>query len=188
MDVLDLFERGTAWTQEKIAGATDQLDAATPCTEWTVREVINHLLGGLEMFAAATEGGEVGPPSGPPPDMIGPDPALQYDHYRKKVAMLYAEPGALQEMLKGSGGPVPGAQVLGIAFCDHLVHGWDIATATGQDATIPDDLAGAAWAFLDGNISDDARGPGKIFSEAVAVPDDASVQDRMIAYLGRHPR
>lgn len=189
MDVLDLFERGTAWTQGKVAGAADQLDAQSPCTEWTVRRVIDHLLAGLEMFAGATLGGEVAPPSGPPPELVhDEDPAAQYEHDRKKVAMLYAEPGVLQGMVNGAGGrQVPAAQVLGIAFCDHLLHGWDIATATGQDATIPDDLAQAAWSFLEGQISDEARGPDGIFAEAVPVADGASVQDKLVAYCGRHP-
>jgi uncharacterized protein (TIGR03086 family) len=189
MDVLDLFERGTAWTQEKVAGAADQLDTQTNCEEWTVRRMIDHLLAGLEMFAGATEGGHVAPPDGPPPELVhAADPGAQYEHDRKKVAMLYAEPGVLQSMMNGSDGQqMHAAQVLGIAFCDHLIHGWDIATSTGQDATIPDDLAQAAFAMLDGNIQDASRGPGKIFKEAVAVPDAASVQDKLVAYCGRHP-
>jgi uncharacterized protein (TIGR03086 family) len=188
MDVLDLFERGTEWTQTKIAGAADQLDAQTPCTDWTVRRAIDHLLAGLEMFAGATEGGQVAPPTDPPPSMIHEsDPAMQYDHDRKKVAMLYSEPGALEEMLNGANGPVAGAQVLGIAFCDNLIHGWDIAKATGQDATMPDDLAGAAWSLLDGRIPENRREGGS-FKAAVAVPADASTQDKLLAYTGRDPR
>ena len=188
MDVLDLFERGTEWTQTKIAGAADQLDAATPCPDWTVRRVIDHLLAGFEMFAGATEGGEVAPPTQPPPALVHEaDPALQYEHDRKKVALLYSEPGALEQMLNGGGGrQMPGAQVLGIAFCDNLVHGWDIAKGTGQDTTMPEDLANAAFAFLDGNIPDERRNSG-LFGPAVAVAADARAQDKLIGYTGRDP-
>lgn len=90
-------------------------------------------------------------------------------------------------MLKGSSGDVPAMQILGIAFCDQLIHGWDLAKATGQDTTMPEDLAAAAWGFLDGRLPDEARGPGRNFKVAVPVSDDASVQDKLIAYCGRQP-
>ena len=75
--------------------------------------------------------------------------------------------------------------MLGIAFCDQLIHGWDLATATGQDATMPDDLAEAAFATLDGRLTDDQR--RSAFKAAVEVPDDASAQDKLLAYTGRRP-
>jgi uncharacterized protein (TIGR03086 family) len=189
MDILDLFERGTAWTQAKVAGAADKLDAQTPCDEWTVRRLIDHLLWGQQMFAGGPSGGTVAPPTGPPPELVGNDPAAQYEDARKATLHAYAQPGALDGMVKGGTlGEVPAAMILGIAFCDQLAHGWDLAKATGQDATIPEDLATAAFAMMQGRISDDARGPGKNFKPAVPVPDDASVQDKLIAYLGRDPR
>ena len=82
---------------------------------------------------------------------------------------------------------MPHAQMLGIAFCDNLTHGWDLAKATGQDTTIPSDLAAAAWEMINGNISDDARGPGGMFKPVVPVPENASIQDKLVAYLGRDP-
>ena len=187
MDLLDLFERGTAWTATKVAGAQDQLEAETPCEEWTVRRLLDHMLAGQQMFAAAPSGAEVAPPSGAPPELVGSDPSGQYEEARKATVHAYAQPGVLEGMVKGSGGDVPAMQILGIAFCDQLIHGWDLAKATGQDTTIPDDLAAAAWMFLDGQLPDAARGPGKNFKAAVPVADDASVQDKLIAYCGRRP-
>ena len=188
MDLLDLFERGTAWTATKVAGATDHLDAQTPCEEWTVRRLLDHLLAGQQLFAAAPSGAEVAPPSGPPPELVGDDPAAQYEEARKATAHAYAQPGVLEGMVKTPGGEMPAMQILGIAFCDQLIHGWDLAKATGQDSAMPPDLAEVSYQLLDGRITDEARGPGKNFMAAIPVADDASVQDRLLAYCGRDPK
>jgi len=185
MDVLDLFERGTAWTSTKVAGAANHLDAPTPCAEWNVKRLLDHLLFIQEMLAAGPSGGTVAPPSGPPPELVGGDPAGEYEDARKKTIDAYSEPGVIDGMLND--GQRPAAVMLSIAFCDQLVHGWDVATATGQDTTMPADLASAAWQFLDGRIPDAQREPGKNFGAAIAVPDDANDQDKLIAYCGRQP-
>lgn len=187
MDLLDLFDRATAWTATKVAGAQNQLDAPTPCDEWSVRRLVDHMLWAQQMFASGPSGGIVAPPSGPPPELVGDDPAGQYEDARKATVHAFGQPGALEGMIKGSSGDVPAMQILGIAFCDQLIHGWDLAKATGQDATMPEDLATAAWMMLDGRISDEARGPGKNFKAVVAVADEASVQDKLVAYCGRAP-
>lgn len=187
MDLLDLYERGTAWTASKVSGAADQLDASTPCDEWTVRRLIDHMLAAQQMFAAAPSGAVVGPPSGAPPELVGDDPSAQYEDARKATAHAFAQPGVLESTLNGVSGDVPAMQILGIAFCDQLIHGWDLAKATGQDTTMPEDLAAAAWMFLDGQIADERRGPGMPFKAAVPLPEDAGVQEKLIAYCGRDP-
>ena len=65
----------------------------------------------------------------------------RYDQARKTTIDAYAQPGVMDGMVKGVDGEVPAFVVLGIAFCDQLIHGWDLARATGQDATMPADLA-----------------------------------------------
>jgi uncharacterized protein (TIGR03086 family) len=185
MDLLDLFERSTAWTAEKVRGAVDQLDAQTPCEEWSVRRLIDHLLFGQQMFASGPSGGSVAPPAGPPPELVGDDPVAQYEDARKATLHAYSQPGVLESMLND--GKVPAAQIVAIAFTDQLVHGWDLAKCTGQDATMPPDLAAAALGVVNGRIPDEARGPDKNFKAAVSVPEDTSDQDKLIAYLGRTP-
>ncbi len=185
MDFLDLFERSTEWTASRIRGATGKLDEQTPCDEWTTRRLIDHLLWGQQMFATGPSGGTVAPPSGPPPELVGDDPAGQYEEARKATIHAYSQPGVLEGMLND--GTVPVVQMLAIMFADQLVHGWDLAKCTGQDTTMPPDLAAAALQVLDGRIPDEARGPGKNFKAAVPVPDDSSDQDKLLAYLGRQP-
>jgi uncharacterized protein (TIGR03086 family) len=187
MDMIDLFDRATAWTAINVAGTEGQLDAATPCDEWNVRRLIDHLLASQEMFASGPSGGTVAPPVGPPPHLVGNNPAAQYEHARKATLSAYAPPGVLEGTVKGRTGEVPAAMVLGLAFCDQLIHGWDLATATGQDTTMPADLVAVAWQMLDGQIADTNRGPGQNFKAAVTASEGASEQDRLLAYCGRVP-
>ena len=75
---------------------------------------------------------------------------------------------------------------LGIAFSDQLLHGWDLAKATGQDTTMPDGLAEAAYEMIHGRFTDDQR--KGVFKAEVTVADDASAQDKLLAYTGRDPK
>jgi uncharacterized protein (TIGR03086 family) len=138
-----------------------------------------------QMFANAPSGGAVAPPSGPPPELVGDDPATEYEEARKKTIHAFSQPGVIDGMLND--GERPAAAMLGILFADQLTHGWDLAKATGQDATMPPDLAAAAWQFLEGRIPEASRGPGKNFAAAVDVPADATDQEKLLAYCGRTP-
>lgn len=73
----------------------------------------------------------------------------------------------------------------GIAFVEQLVHGWDLAKATGQDTKMPKDLAEAAFQMVDGNMPPDQR--GSFFKPEVKVGKDASAQEKLLAYSGRKP-
>lgn len=176
MDPVDLFERGSAWTKDKIAGAKDKLDAQTPCEEWKVRDVVNHLINGLEdYFQKAARGEEGTYPAPTPPNIIdGDDPVKRYEQTRQATLEAFKSADQKEAM-----------RTMGIAFVDQVVHGTDIAKATGQDATIPEDLAEAAFGMVNGNITDENRGQG--FKAEVKVPEDAPTQDKLLAYLGRKP-
>jgi uncharacterized protein (TIGR03086 family) len=175
MDLLDQFDRSTQWTASKIPTAAARLDDRTPCDQWDVRTLLDHMIDTQNFFAARARGEDPSLPDPMPPSLIGDDPAAAYEKARLETLQAHQQPGAIENT-----GPL-----LGIAFCDQLIHGWDLATATGQDATIPDDLAAAAFAVLDGRLTDDRR--GSAFKSAIAVPDNASVQDRLLAYTGRQP-
>lgn len=74
---------------------------------------------------------------------------------------------------------------LGIAFSDQVLHGWDLAKATAQDATMPDGLPEAAFEMIHGRFTDDQR--KGVFKPEVKVPANASAQDKLLAYTGRDP-
>jgi uncharacterized protein (TIGR03086 family) len=175
VDLLDQFDRTTQWSASKIPAATTMLDDGTPCDQWDVRTLLDHMIDTQNFFAARARGEEPALPSATPPSLIGDDPQAAYEQAREQTLRAHREPGALEKT-----GPL-----LGIAVCDQLIHGWDLATASGQDATMPDDLAQAAFAILDGRLTDDQR--GNAFKPAVVVADDAPVQDKLLAYTGRRP-
>ena len=74
---------------------------------------------------------------------------------------------------------------LGIAFADQLLHGWDLAKATGQDATMPPGLAEAAYETIHGRFTEKQR--QGVFKPEVQVGADASPQEKLLAYTGRDP-
>src|SRR5262249_51597196 len=133
-DPLDLYGRANQWTVSKVAGAAGQLDAATPCDEWTVRDLLNHMLETQRFFVSRARGEQADPPSSHPPALVGDDPVADFDRSRDEVLGTFGQDGVVDRM-----GPI-----LGIAFTDQLLHGWDLAQATGQDATMPAGLPEAA--------------------------------------------
>ena len=175
MDLLDLYGRASEWTLGNVAGASEKLDSTTPCDEWDVRSLMNHMLDTQHYFVGAARGEDVSPPSPNPPDLLGDDPVADFDRARSETLSVFGQAGVIEKT-----GPS-----LGIAFSDQLLHGWDLAKATGQDATMPDGLAEAAYEMIHGRFTDEQR--KGVFGPEVRVASDASAQDRLLAYTGRQP-
>jgi uncharacterized protein (TIGR03086 family) len=174
-DLLDLYGRANEWTLSKVAGATGKLHAPTPCDEWEVRDLLNHMLDTQHYFVGAARGEDVSPPSPNPPELLGADPVADFERARLEMLRTFGADGVIEKS-----GPA-----LGIAFCDQLIHGWDLARATGQDATMPDGLPDAAYEMIDGRLTPEQRKGA--FKPELAVGPDASAQDRLLGYTGRRP-
>jgi uncharacterized protein (TIGR03086 family) len=175
MEPLELYERASEWTANLVRGASDQLDAPTPCDDWNVRTLVSHIIDTQHYFAASARGEDAPLPNPNPPDLVGDDPAAAFDATRDDTLRAFREPADAEKAKMG----------VSIAFSDALLHGWDLATATGQDATMPDGLAEQAYEAIHGKFTDDQR--KGIFKPEVAVPDDASPQEKLLAYSGRAP-
>jgi uncharacterized protein (TIGR03086 family) len=176
-DMLKLYQQASEWTTEKVGEAATKLDDRTPCTDWDVRTLLNHMLDTQRYFAGSARGDEnVSPPSPNPPSLIGDDPRADFEAARREVVDTFSQPGVIDRT-----GPS-----LGIAFSDQLLHGWDLARATQQDATMPDGLAEAAYTMIHGRFTDDQR--KGIFKPEITVADDAPAQAKLLAYTGRDPQ
>jgi uncharacterized protein (TIGR03086 family) len=116
-------------------------------------------------------------------DMLGDDPARAYDDSAVVAAAAFRAPGAMDAPCAVSYGPVPGSIYCGHRFVDVLIHGWDIAKSTGQDATLLPDLVDACWQVLEPQL--ELLVASGLFGEAVPVADDADAQTRLLAVLGR---
>jgi len=174
-DLLDLYGQASDWTLGKVAAAGEKLDAPTPCDEWDVRHLMNHMLDTQRYFVGAARGEDVSPPSADPPELLGKDPVADFEHARSETLSTFGESGVIEKT-----GPS-----LGIAFSDQLLHGWDLARATGQDATMPDGLAEAAYEMIHGRFTEEQR--EGVFKPELAVAPTASAQDKLLAYTGRTP-
>ena len=174
-DLQDLYEQASAWTASKVDGAARQLDAKTPCDDWDVRTLLNHMIDTQEFFAGSARGEDVSMSFPTPPEKVGDDPAGSFRAACAETARTFAEPGVVENT-----GPS-----LGIAFSDQLLHGWDLAKATGQDTTMPAGLPEAAYEMVHGKFTDEQR--KGVFKPEVTVADDASPQERLLAYTGRDP-
>jgi len=162
----------------------DQLDVPTPCDGWNVRELLNHLVSG-NWWAAELGAGktiqEVGDQLDG--DVLGDDPAGAYKASALAAAEVFRRPGALDAPCAVSYGPVPGSVYAGHRYLDVLIHGWDLATATGQNTRLDPALVDAAWDVLLPQL-DLLQGSG-MFGSDVEVPDDVDSQTRLLAALGR---
>jgi uncharacterized protein (TIGR03086 family) len=175
---LDLFGRASEWTLDKVRGATDQLGATTPCDDWNVRQLMDHMLETQRYFVGSAKGDEnAKPPGQEPPDIIreDSDPGAIFEAARAETLKVFGEDGVIERT-----GPS-----IGIAFADQLLHGWDLATATGQDATMPAGLPEAAYEMIHGQFTEEQR--KGVFKPEVKVDAQASAQDRLLAYTGRTP-
>jgi uncharacterized protein (TIGR03086 family) len=176
-DLLDRYRTASEWTLSKVARAGDQLDAPTPCDEWDVQALLNHMVETQQYFVQSARGEEASPPSPEPPDgLIGDDAASAYERGRDASIETFSDDAVIERT-----GPT-----LGIYFSDTLLHGWDVAKATGQDTTMPAGLAQAAYDVMHGAFTDEHR--TGVFKPELEVEDDASAQDKLLAFTGRDPR
>lgn len=159
----------------------DQWSAPTPCTDWTVRQVVNHLIGMNRVFAALLAGQP--PPPRPSADHIEDDPVGAYRDSAAALQAAFGRPGVLERIYQGPLGSASGAERLKIRLYDLLAHGWDLAQATGQPPGLPDDLAAQSLAFARTQLTEQAR-PGR-FGPAQIAAKRAPAIERLVAFLGR---
>ena len=157
--------------------SADQLDQPTPCADFTVRGVLEHMIGGATAFAAAYRGETPHEPDLSEP-LTGFLAALQ-----DLDASMHA-PGALDRTVAAPFGELPGETFARFVVLDGLVHGWDMATATGQPYEPSDELVAAADGFAR-QVLDPLR-DGTTFATAVEPAAGASPIERLAAYTGRH--
>lgn len=160
----------------------------TPCESWTVRDLTDHLVGGNLLFARVL-GGEPLPPreelgSRAGEDQLGSDPAAAWQRSAEQLMNAFRAPGVLERVISVPVGDLPGIAALHLRVVETLVHGWDLATATGRPAPFPEDLAAAEFDFsrdLLGRLPA-GRHP---FGPSQPVAGDAPALDRLVALLGR---
>jgi uncharacterized protein (TIGR03086 family) len=186
---LTTMRRACTSTERVVERVTpDHYGLPTPCSDWDVRALLNHVLGSLSLgeglLGDAPPSVRVGPGELPDVDLVGDD-ALKA--YRAGVDGLLAAAGgdALARVHQTPLGDMPGTLLGGFATLDILVHGWDLAKATGQATTLETDLAEQVLAFAQRAVTDETRAPR--IGPALPTAAEAPATDRLVAYLGRTP-
>ena len=160
----------------------DQWTGATPCAEWNVRNLVNHVVRSNRGFAAALRGEPQ--PAPEPADVLGDDPRAAYRASGAELLEAFGQPGAMERVVTVPFGTVPGSVALHLRNTELLVHGWDLARATGQRTSFPDEAAEQELQFSRGAIGQIP--PGRTpFGPPQPVAEDAPTIDRLAALLGR---
>jgi uncharacterized protein (TIGR03086 family) len=184
VDPLDLFERALEVTGRVVAAvAPDQWALPTPCEQWEVRELTNHFVGGLHMFATALAGGDGSPNHDT--DWLGADPAAAYGAAAPVALAAWREPVALDQVLRISLGPIPGRMAIVIHLTEIVVHGADLAVATGHEELLDQQLCQALLDLMHGMGGIDPFRVPDVFGPETTAPASASAHQRLLAYVGR---
>jgi uncharacterized protein (TIGR03086 family) len=183
----DLHDRALAGTRGYVAGVgDDQWRQPTPCEDWDVRELVNHIVSGNFWAGELARGKtieEVGDRFDG--DVLGDDPTAAYDESARAASEAFRAPGAMDAACAVSYGPVMGEVYAGHRLIDVFIHGWDVAKATGQDTTLDPELVEACWTVIEPQ-KDLLLGSGVFGSHHDAEPG-ADRQTALLELLGRTP-
>ena len=153
--IVDDLARASAVIGDLIDGvAADQWMAPTPCTEWNVRDLVNHLVGMNLVYVALFEGSPM-PERGA--DRLGTDPAAAYHRSAAALQAAAALPGVLERSQATPVGVATGAERLQWRIVDLLAHGWDLVQATGVATELPDDLVEQALTLVRAQLPSQPR-------------------------------
>jgi len=164
----------------------EQFGDSTPCDEWDVRTLLNHIiLWTAYSSEQRARGGSVAEDLMNKDFAANPGFAADYAAQADKALDAWADPAAWERDLGVMGSATPSADIAALLIAESVLHGWDLAVATGQRYQCDDATAVA--------VLDVVREQGELFrqykgfADPVKVPDDASVFDKALAESGRDP-
>jgi uncharacterized protein (TIGR03086 family) len=165
--------------------ADDDLAAPTPCPDYTVGDLLDHVDGLSAAFTMAAlktplEGTGTGDASRLPPDFRESVPRRLAE-----LAQAWRAPQAWEGMTRAGGVDLPGEVAGAVALDELVLHGWDLARATGQPFDVDENLLQVVYGFVS-SIGPDDR-DGSLFGPAVEVDSNAPLLDRVLGLSGRDP-
>ena len=169
----------------------DQLSLATPCGDSTVGDVLDHVGGLAQAFAAAASkdlGAMTATPPAPDASRLHPAWREQIPTHVARLAHAWTDPAAWEGMTQVGGVSLPGDVTGRIALHEIVLHAWDLARATGQPyeqdrASLEACMASLAVMYP----AEDLERRRGIFGPPVDVPTDSPLVDRVVAFSGRDP-
>lgn len=166
----------------------DRLDARTPCERWPVRQLLAHLDGLTLAFRAAADK-DLGPLTDTAPTdaslELAPDWREKLPSQLSALALAWSRPEAVQGMTRAGGVDMPGSVTAAVTANELVVHGWDLAQASGQDFDPGGAAVEAALSFVE-QVPDEPEQRQGLFGPRVQL-DGGSALDRLLAAAGRDP-
>lgn len=173
----------------------EQWTGSTPCTEWNVRQLVNHMARANLSYVRLLDGG-----TGAEfirqrdADALGTDPVGAFGRSAQACAEAYARSGAMRQMVDHPSGKMTGEQALAIRTTDTVIHTWDLARAIGADERLDEGLVTWIMEHLDEIYAGLPETPiaadstHRFFAAPVGeLGPDASQQDRLLHVTGRRP-
>jgi uncharacterized protein (TIGR03086 family) len=175
------FDRAAAVADGVIAAVKpDQLGDPTPCSEWSVRQLINHMVTGNLVFVSMTTGG---PTPDRSQDHLGDDPLGAFRSTVRDLRAAFSAEGVLDRTYPTPFGENPGIVLVTMRTLEMSVHSWDIAKAVGQSTDLDPELA--EWGLRSLQHAMPADRAGSPFDTEQPAPADATAADRLAAFAGR---
>lgn len=170
------------------AGVRDEdLGLPTPCTDWSVADLLRHLLELTNAFVATARKTPFPGDGSARPTELPADWREQLDRQLEALPAAWREPGAWQGEADAGGVTMPAAVMGAVAIDELVLHGWDLARATGQSFEADAASIAASLGFAM-SVPVEAEGRDGLYGPVVPVPDDASDLDRLLGYTGRDPQ
>jgi uncharacterized protein (TIGR03086 family) len=191
--LVDRFLLACAEFERRLPAArSDRWSWPTPCAEWNVRQLVNHMARGNLNYVGLLRGGTAAEfVRLRDADALGTDPVGAFGRSARACTAAFVEPGALARVLDHPLGAVTGRQALAVRITDSTVHTWDLARAVGADDRLDPELV--TW--IDDNFAEiyanlpetptDAASTHRFFAAARTGHDDESRQDRLLRLTGR---
>jgi uncharacterized protein (TIGR03086 family) len=187
MDAFATLDRSRVEFRRVLAGVThEHWELATPCDEWDVRALVNHVLGGNVRYTMLLHGA--------PPDEIaatrsvdhiGDDALASFDTSAAEVTAAFEETGALERTVHHPAGDRSGLDLLWLRVAEWTIHAWDLARAIGGDERLDPDVVDSLLARLE--VQGTGLETGGYFAPASGAPLDAARQTRLLLRVGRRP-
>jgi len=184
-DPVDLYARANESFAAALHAVQDgQWSLPTPCADWDVRTLVNHVVG-EELWVVPIFDGKTVADVGNAldGDLLGDDPVATGDDAAARALDSIRAPGAMAQIVHLSFGDIPGSEYTMQLFADHLIHGWDLATAVGADTRLDPELVAACADWFAG-MEELYRASGAV-GPRVDVDPNADPQTALLARFGR---
>jgi uncharacterized protein (TIGR03086 family) len=164
----------------------DQLTAPTPCTDWNLHALVNHVILWTAYSAERRARGEPLPEELMSRDFAAdPGFAAGYAAQLERAVAAWSEPGAWEGERMTMGSPTPAADVGALLIAEMVLHGWDVARSIGEQYRATEAVAAAVYQAVEANAELFRKYQG--FAGPAEVPASATVLDRALAMSGRDP-